>query len=253
MKRLFGVFVFAFVTLLFSTPVQALEFGVRGYYWFPGFKGDLKASGGILEGTEVNVKDDLALGYKAYPAVEAFAGLGKQHVSLTYMEANYTAGTFLPKAVNFHGVNFPKGTAVDTGLRIRILDLAYQYDLINRENILAGFSLGVIGKIKYLEGEASMASGALKAEQTVHLPIPMVGLGAHIGLLANILEARAQLTGISYSNNYLYEAAADLSLTPFPLIDLHGGYKIIKLHVDAQDIYLNSEFSGPYLAITVGF
>lgn len=61
------------------------------------------------------------------------------------------------------------------------------------------------------------------------------------------------VTGITYSGNYLYEGLADLSLTPFPFLDLHGGYKVIRLHLDRNDFYLNSEFTGPYVALTVSF
>ena len=47
--------------------------------------------------------------------------------------------------------------------------------------------------------------------------IPMIGFGAHIGLVANLLELRAQATAGGYgSDNYSYETLADLSLTPFP-------------------------------------
>ena len=81
----------------------------------------------------------------------------------------------------------------------------------------------------------------------------MIGLGAHIGLIANILEARAQVTGMGYSGNYVIEAMADLSVTPFPFVDIHGGYKYIGLQVDTSDYYMSTQFSGPFVALTVGF
>ncbi len=37
---------------------NALEFGVKGYYWFPTLKGDIVDSGGTA-GTTVDLKNDL--------------------------------------------------------------------------------------------------------------------------------------------------------------------------------------------------
>jgi hypothetical protein len=236
-------------------PVSAFEIGARGYYWFPGFKTDMKADSAGLSGTDINLKDNLDIGTKSFPSVEVFGGLGKHHLGLTYTPIGYSGSTTLATRIDFNGKTFAKGTNVDTDLKLRMLDLEYRYTFLNMENILAGFSLDVIGQVKYIDGEAKMNAPAAgtEADFTIRAPIPMVGVGAHVGLLLNILEARAKITGVSYSGNYSYEALADLSLTPFPLLDIHAGYKVIRVHIDRNDVYLNSEFSGPYVALTVSF
>jgi hypothetical protein len=71
--------------------------------------------------------------------------------------------------------------------------------------------------------------------------------------LAGLLEARAKMTGFAYSDNHLTEALADLSLTPFPFLDIHAGYKIIRLKIDHNGNFLDSEFAGPYVGLTVSF
>ena len=256
MRRLQWMAVCALAMLLFSAmPVSAFEIGARGYYWFPGFKTDMKADSAGLSGTDINLKDNLDVGTKAFPSVEVFGGLGSHHLGLTYTPITYSGSTVLAQPINFNGKVFAAGWNVDTDLKLRMLDLEYRYTLLNMENILAGFSLDAIGQIKYIDGEAKMNAPAAgtEADFTIRAPIPMVGVGAHVGLLLNILEARAKITGISYSGNYLYEALADLSLTPFPLLDIHAGYKVIRVHIDRNDVYLNSEFSGPYVALTVSF
>jgi hypothetical protein len=238
--------------IVFSHAACALEIGARAYYWFPTFKSDLRAGD---DGTNVNVRDVLGVGYEYYPSIEAFAGIGKHHLSLMYTPVDYSGSTTLLQPVVFRGKTYTSGKHVETDLKFMMLDLEYQIDILNMENLLAGFSIGAIGKIKYLDGEARLNAPSLgyDEKETFQIPIPMVGLGAHIGLLANILEARAKLTGIGYSGNVIYEGMADVSWTPFPFIDLHGGYRIIKIDVDESGIYLNSEFSGPYVAVTVGF
>ena len=38
-----------------------------------------------------------------------------------------------------------------------------------------------------------------------------------------------------------------------PGTDIHAGYKVIRVHLDRDDLFLNTEFAGPYLALTVSF
>ena len=241
--------------LLWAMPVGAFEIGARGYYWFPGFKADMKADNAATPGTDINLKDNLDVGTKAFPSIEVFGGLGRSHLGLTYTPITYSGSTVLVQPINFNGKVFAAGWNVDTDLKLLMLDLEYRFTALNMENIMAGVSLDVIGQIKYIDGEAKMNAPAAGtgADFTIRAPIPMVGVGAHVGLLLNILEARAKITGISYSGNYLYEALADISLTPFPLLDIHAGYKVIRVHLDRNDVYLNSEFSGPYVALTVSW
>jgi hypothetical protein len=256
MKRSPWTVLYALALLfLWAMPVSAFEIGARGYYWFPGFKADMKSDGAAKSGTDINLKDNLDIGTKAFPSVEVFAGLGRSHLGLTYTPINYSGSTTLATRIDFNGQTFVPGTNVDSDLKLRMIDLEYRFTALNLENILAGFSLDAIGQIKYIDGEAKIAAPALgvEAKQSIQLPIPMVGVGAHVGLLLNLLEARAKVTGISYSGNYLYEALADISLTPFPFLDIHAGYKYIRVHLDRNDFFLNADFAGPFLALTVSW
>jgi hypothetical protein len=45
----------------------------------------------------------------------------------------------------------------------------------------------------------------------------------------------------------------DISFTPFPFVDIHGGYRIIHLDIDVDDVELNYDMSGPYAAVSVSF
>jgi hypothetical protein len=171
-----------------------------------------------------------------------------------YTQADYSGTTILSSSITFNGTTFAAGTSVDASWKIRMLDLAYKVDVIDMSNVLAGFSISAIGKLKYIDADSTMSNSTVgQASNNFKLPVPMIGAAAHIGILANILEARAEITGIAYSGNYLYEALADLSLTPFPFLDIHAGYKIITLRVDHSDTYFNGRIAGPYAALTVSF
>jgi len=245
---------FALVLLFCSAlPAGAFEIGARGYYWFPSFKADMKSDSGAVTGSSINVQDVLNVDNQAFPSVEVFGGLGRSHLGLTYTPISYSASTVLASPITFSGQTFAAGNSVDTDLKLRMLDLEYRFTALNLENFMAGFSIDAIAQLTYLDGEAKIAGAGTEAKESIQLPIPMVGVGVHIGLLLNLLEARAKVIGIGYSGNYFYEALADLSLTPFPLLDIHAGYKIIKMNLDESDLFLNTDFTGPYVAATVSW
>jgi len=85
------------------------------------------------------------------------------------------------------------------------------------------------------------------------MPIPMVGLNLHIGILADILEARLRGAAISYSENIIYELMGDISWTPFPFMDIHGGYRRFIIDIDEDDLTFDYDMSGPYAALTLSF
>jgi hypothetical protein len=256
MKRSLWTVLCALALLLFpAMPVGAFEFGARALYWFPSMKADMRADSDGKAGTTLNIKNDLGVDDESFPSFEVFGEVGRHRISLAYTPMKYSGSTRLTAPVTFNGQTFAAGTDINTDLKLPMLDLEYQFKFLDLENILAGFSLSAIGQIKYLDGKAKMEapSTATAADFKVRAPIPMVGLGAHIGLLAGLLEARAKATGVAYSSNYLYEALADISLTPFPFLDIHAGYKIIRLKIDRNDVFLDSQFTGPYVGLTVGF
>ncbi|MHB8910316.1 MAG: porin family protein [Syntrophales bacterium] len=255
MKHSRRLAIFFGLTLLLASamPASAFEIGARALYWFPAFKADMKVNGAGLSGDNLNLKDDLGVGNSSSPSFEAFGGLGKHNLSLAYTPMDYSGSAMLGRLITFNGQTFAVGSRVDTDLKLRMVDLEYRYTLLDAENILAGFSLGAIGKIKYIDGEAKLSSAGKVTSDTLRLPVPMAGLGARIGILLRLLEARLKATGVAYPDNYLYEGMADLAFTPLPFLDITAGYRAMRMHIDHSDTFLDSEFSGPYIGLTVGF
>jgi outer membrane protein len=235
-----------------ALPACAFELGARGSYWFPTLKATLKAGS---TGTEINIKDDLGFSDSNTYSVEAFTGIGNHHLTLSYTPLDYAASKSISKTINFNNKNYVVGTNVNTDLRLKMFDAEYRYDLLNFKNVLAGFSINLLGKIKYLDGEAKMKSAADgEQKQAFGVPIPMIGAGLHVGLIASILEARAQAAGIGYSGNYFVDALADIALTPFPFTRLSAGYRYLKIKIDnVSDTYGDLDFYGPYLGFAVAW
>ncbi len=244
MKRI-SLIVLVLGLLCIPFSAYAFEVGVRGYYWFPDLEGDVKVDALGITGDTIDFVDDLGMEDEDYTMVEAFVGLGDHHISVSKMQVDYSGSKTVD--LEFKGQTIT-GT-VSSSLQYDMIDVEYQRDIIDFENIFAGFSIGVIGKVKWIDGEVGIGT----ASQAFAAPIPMVGVGVHVGILVDILEARVKATGISYSGNMLYDAMADISFTPFPFVDIHAGYRIIHLDVDIDDAELNYDMSGPYAAVTVSF
>jgi hypothetical protein len=237
-----------------AMPAMAVELGVRGYYWLPDLDGNVSYDGDVLDATELDLADDLGMERESYPMIEVFAGFGDHHLSFTYYQASYSGSETLDTTIEFGDETYTAGADIDSELDYTVMDFAYQWDAIDLENVLAGASLGLIGKVKYLDITASVDEDTIgKEEADISVPIPMVGVNLHVGILADIIEARLQVTGMGYSGNTVVEFLGDVSYTPFPFMDLHAGYRSFSVTVDVEDVEADLTTAGPYVALTIGF
>ena len=239
------------VCLVFAAaPSAAIELGVRGYYWMPGLDGDINYEN---EDT-LDLDDDLGMDSESYPMVDIFAGFGNHHLIFTYYKADYSGSERINQEIKFGDSTYPAGTNVDSELEYKVMDFAYQWDAIDLENILAGTSLGLVGKVKYLDITSAKVEGGGESEEVdIAGPIPMVGANLHVGILADIIEARFQVTGIGYSGSSVVEFFGDISYTPFPFVGIHAGYRSFAVDVDVDDLESNFTTAGPYGALTISF
>ena len=253
MKRTYCTLALFLALVLIPFTLSAFEIGARGYYWFPSLDGKLRVDEAAIIGDTIDFENDLAIEDEDYPSVEAFVGFGKHHLDLGYTKVDYSGSNVLTRTIIFNGETYPVSSPVSSSIEYKMIDFHYQYDFINLENALAGFSLGGVFQVKYLDGEVSLKTAGLDEKEDFTLPIPMVGLNLHIEIIADILEARVRGTAMTYSGNSMYELVGDISWTPFPFIGIHGGYKTFVVDTEEEDILLDYDMSGPYVAITISF
>lgn len=236
-----------------AMPAQAFEIGIRGYYWFPAFSGNVKVDAEGLSGTDLDLEDDLAMGEESYPVIEAFIGGGKHHLSAAYYTADYSGTATLTRNVNFNGMTFPLGALTASNLEYDAYDVMYRYDVIDLENFLAGGSLGIVGRVEVFDGEIGIRTTGLNEKVDFTAPLPMLGVNFHVGILADILELRLLGTGMAIGGGTVFDGLAELSLTPIPFIDIHGGYRSFFIDADIDDVEFDFDTSGPYVALTFSF
>jgi len=255
MKRTYCALALFLALALIPLASSGFEIGARGYYWFPSLDGKVRVDEAGIIGDTIDFENDLAIEDEDYPSVEAFVGIGKHHLDLGYTKIDYSGSNVLSRTIIFNRETYPVSSLVSSSIEYKMIDFHYQYDFINLENALAGFSLGGVLQVKYLDGEVALKStgAGLDEKEDFNLPIPMVGLNLHIGIIAGILEARVRGTAMTYSGDSMYELMGDISWTPVPFIDIHGGYKTFVIDVEQDDVLLDYDMSGPYAAITISF
>jgi len=253
MKKIYLALSLLLAVVLLSGSSLALEIGARGYYWFPSLGGTVKVDEASIVGTTIDFDEDLGIEDENYPSVEVFVGVGNHHLSFINTDIDYSGRKTLTDEIKFRGVTYPVSAEVNSSIEYRMMDLLYQYDFLDLENILAGFSLGGVFQVKYLDGDVGLKTTGIDEKEDFTMPIPMVGLNLHIGILADILEARLRGAAISYSENIIYELMGDISWTPFPFMDIHGGYRRFIIDIDEDDLTFDYDMSGPYAALTLSF
>ena len=253
MKKTYLALSLLLVALLLPASSSAFEIGARGYYWFPSLDGNVKVDEAGTIGDTIDFEKDLGIEDENYPSVEVFLGGGRHHLALTYTDIDYSGKKTLTRDIIFNGKIYKIDAVVTSSIEYKMMDLHYQYDFLNLENVGAGFSLGVVFQVKYLDGEVGLKTTGIDEKEDFTLPIPMIGLNLHIGMLANILEARLRGTAIGYAGNAIYELMADISWTPLPFLDIHGGYKSFVIDIDEDDVVFDYDMSGPFVALTLSF
>jgi len=252
----------AILALFFGAhSAWALEVGAKATYWLPQFSGEFRLDSNGIEGTTVDLVDDLGIEDENFFVGEAWLWIGDHHLILSGTRVDYSGEETLSEEVVFGGQTFVIGGRAESSLEYTMLDLAYQYDLIDLENPVGGFSLGPILQVKYLDGEVKMSgdgqvggsTGHVEESETFRIPLPMVGLGAHVGVLADWLEVRARAVGIFYQGDSILDLQGEAVLTPFPFLEIVGGYRHFAIDVDRDDVLLDYRQSGPYAGAALVF
>jgi len=238
-----------------SSNKKGWESGARVSYWFSSIDGDLRVDGNGIQGTTIDLKNDLGVSNAYMGYVEAYGQFGRHHLMASYVHADYSGSTNIPRTLIFKGQTYPAGSLVEAELTFKVMNFEYQYDFLRLENVLAGMSVGVIGKIMYIEGETSSQAPTLGlyGQGSFYAPIPMLGIGAQLSILENLLGLRGKVTGSNFSGNTFYEADAAFSLTPLSFIELSCGYRIIKYDYEKDALIFNITMSGPYVGLALRY
>ena len=245
----------AAVVLLMAGSASAapgFEVGVRGAYWFPKLTGSAQTN--ETGDTRFDFKDTLGVNDENIPFGEAYLRLGSTTLRVGYMQLTFDGDKELTQTVVFNGTTFSATENVISSLDMKMLDADLQFDFLRPDIGVAGFNLGLLLKVKYVDGEVelrSVSQGAVVKD--FNAPIPMLGAAAGVGFLKDMVRIDARAAGIAYSGNHLYDVDAYASFAPLPFVRIQGGYRYIDLKIDEDDTLASFKLSGPYVGAQLSF
>ena len=255
MRRILQIGTVAAVVLLmagiaFAAP--GFEAGARGAYWFPELSGDARTS--AAGDTRFDFEDDLGVGDENVPFGEAHLRFGNVTLRVGYARFEFDGNKELTQTVVFNGVAYSATDNVISSLDLKMVDGEVQYDFLRPDVGIAGFNLGLLLKVKYVDGKVELRSASQGATtKDFKAPIPMVGVAAGAGFRKDLIRVDARAAGIAYSGNHLYDADAYASFAPLPFVRIQGGYRYIDLKIDKDDTLASFKLSGPYVGAQLSF
>jgi len=231
---------------------SGFEVGARGAYWFPKLSGNAQTN--ATGDTRFDFKDTLGVGDENIPFGEGFLRLGNTTIRVGYAQISFDGNKTLTDNVTFNGTTYIGSENVISSLDMKMLDGEVQYDFLHPDVGVAGFNLGLLLKVKYVDGKVELRSASKGTTfKDFKAPIPMVGAAAGIGFLKDMLRVDARAAGIAYSGNHLYDADAYASFAPLPFVKIQGGYRYIDLKIDKDETLASFKLSGPYLGAQLSF
>lgn len=254
MRRILQVVTVAAGVLLMAGSAFAasgFEVGARGAYWFPKLTGSAQTN--ATGDTRFDFKDTLGVKDENIPFGEAFLRIGNTTLRVGYTQMKFDGDKELTHAVVFNGTTYSASDNVISSLDMKMIDGEVQYDFLRPDIGLAGFNLGLILKVKYVDGKVELRNSTTTETKDFKAPIPMIGAAAGVGFLKDMVRVDARAAWIAYSGNHLYDADAYASFAPLPFIRIQGGYRYIDLKIDKDDTLASFKLSGPYVGAQLSF
>lgn len=254
MRRILQLVTIATGALLIAGSAMAapgFEVGARGAYWFPKLTGSAQTN--ATGDTRFDFKDTLGVKDENLPFGEAFLRLGGTTLRVGYAQIAFDGNKQLTETVVFNGTTYSVSDNVISRLDMKMLDGEVQYDFLRPDVGIAGFNIGLLLKVKYVDGKVELRNSTTTEMKDFKAPIPMLGAAAGVGFLKDMVRVDARAAGIAYSGNHLYDADAYASFAPLPFVRIQGGYRYIDLKIDKDDTLASFKLKGPYLGAQLSF
>lgn len=248
-----GLFLFAT-----AAPAAALPFvEVWGEfrYWRPTLESEIVASTAALAGTRVDPVADLGLDEEqnAFEGRVGLTLLGRHKFRIGYLPLSFDGDRTVTRDITFEGTTFTASVdRVLTDLDVKILRGGYEFDFFKTP---VGY-LGILLEVHYFEGEARLRTVTSAKDETVDfkVPVPVVGLAFRAYPVTRILSVGAEVVGVyAGSKGHYLDGEASVTLSPWPFVEITGGYRVIDLHGEEGDDEFDLRLHGPFASLTVRF
>ena len=258
-RRWCGLLVIGLFLFAPAAPAAALPFVEiwgEARYWRPTLESAIVASAPGAPGTSVDPVTDLGVD-EEQNAFEARAGvtlLGRHKFRIGYLPLSFDGDRTITQNFTFQGQNFAVNDRVITDLDVKILRAGYEFDFFKTP---LGY-LGILFEVHYFDGEARLrTTTAPIRDETVDfkVPVPVVGLAFRTyPTITRIVSLGAELVGVyAGSTGHYLDGEASITFSPWPFVELTGGYRVIDLEGEDGDDKLDLFLHGPFASLTIRF
>jgi hypothetical protein len=234
----------------FADEMVSLKVG----YVFLSADGQIASRESGVVDTEIDLEDDLDFDDSDELMAEAALQLGAFRLALGYLPLNFSGTANLSQNISFGGETFAATDTVKGKLDVDIYDLGLTWYVINFDDLPTRIQIGPELSLKMLDGEISLSdrTTGMREEISGTVPVPTVGLRGRIGI-SDYLALIGRVGYVQYNDNSFLDADAQIEFSPLPMVGAFGGYRYLDIDVDESDIFIDSEFSGPYGGVFVRF
>ncbi|MBE0577553.1 MAG: hypothetical protein IH613_16865 [Desulfuromonadales bacterium] len=260
MTRFLRIFLLTSALTAFACgPLLADEIvSLKAGYLMLSPEGSFAVDGNILAGTPVDLESDLGFDDSEDYFVEGALSLGSFRLAVSYLPLDFSGSGTLTQNIVFDDQIFGVNGTTRSEVKIDIVDAGLTWHIINIDDLPARIQIGPEITVKLVDADLTMtgveASTGLSITETesAQVPIPTIGARARISF-SDFIGLIGRVGYMEYQDNSFLDAEAQIEFSPIPLVGIFGGYRYFDLDVDDSGVFVDAQFSGPFVGALVRF
>lgn len=204
-------------------------------------------------GQKADLENDLNLDDSEEFTGEVALNWGDFRLSLNYLPIDFSGTGQLSVEVELDDQTFNIGSTVQSDLSIDLYDIGFTYYLLNFDDLPTRFQLGLELAVKVADAEATISElSGLTATESVTAPIPTIGVRTRVAL-GDFVGVSGRVGYLEFDDNHFLDAEAQIEFSPLPTVGIYAGYRYFDLEIDQDELFIATEFSGPFAGALVRF
>ena len=242
------------IFLLLAVTSFADEFlSLKAGYQLLSPEGSIAGEGNGVE-QKVDLERDLNLDDSEDVTAEIAVKWGDSNLSFNYLPISFSGTGTLTVNGEYNGDSFSVNDSVKTDLNIDLYDIGYTYYLLNFDDLPTRFQLGIELAVKIADVDVTfhdLTQNFVESE-SVTAAIPAIGARTRIAL-ADFLGIVGRIGYMEFDGNHFLDAEAQLEFSPLPMVGIYAGVRYFDLKIDEDDVFVETQFSGPFAGLMVRF
>jgi hypothetical protein len=162
-------------------------------FWTPTADMNIASESFGIQGTSINLKNDLGVTDQRFPALNLqLRPALRHHFRLQYIPIKYEGSARIQRDIVFNGIRYSLNTPVNSSVDWKAYRFGYEYDFIATNR---GFG-GVILEAKYTDVRVELDSQFSQEFAHARAPIPAIGGIARVYVVPNI-SITGEVTGFA--------------------------------------------------------